>query len=135
MSLSFIIIGTAPTLSQLLDQLLPIGPCAYSRLITYTQQDTAGFIENNNWVMWLLSTVHVHTTKHCIFYRGQQLSPVPHKAGHAAISTFIAYIKVYVETFALYTSTSGMKYHYLYVLCRAKRNKHQSNTHRAVITQ
>jgi hypothetical protein len=85
--------------------------------------------------MCLLSTVHVHTTKHCRFYRGQQLGPVPHKTGHAAISTFIAYIKVCVETFSLHTSTSGIKSHCLYVLCRAKRNKHQSNTYRAVITQ
>jgi len=55
-----------------------IGPCAYSRLITYTQQNTAGFTEDNNWAMCILSTVHVHTTKHRRFYRGQQLSHVPH---------------------------------------------------------
>ena len=59
-----------------------------------------------NWAMCLLSTAHVQTTKHCRFYRGQQLGPVPHNTGHAAISTFIAYIKVYVETFSLHTSTS-----------------------------
>jgi hypothetical protein len=29
------------------------------------------------------------------------LGAVPHKTGHAAISTFIAYIKVCVETFSL----------------------------------
>jgi hypothetical protein len=52
---------------------------------------------------------------------------VTHKTGHAAISTFIAYIKVCVETFSLHTSTSGIKSHCLYVLNRAKRNKHQSN--------
>jgi hypothetical protein len=88
-----------------------------------------------NGAMRLLSTVHVHTTKHCRFYRGQQLGPVPHKTGHAAISTFVAYIKVCVETFSLHTSTSGIKSQYLFVLCRAKRNAHQSNTYRAVITQ
>jgi hypothetical protein len=88
-----------------------------------------------NWAMCLLSTAHVQTTKHCRFYRGQQLGPVPHNTGHAAISTFIAYIKVYVETFSLHTSTSGIKSHYLFVLCRVKRNKHRSNTYRAVITQ
>ena len=88
-----------------------------------------------NWAMCLLSTDHVQTTKHCRFYRGQQLGPVPHNTGHAAISTFIAYIKVYVETFSLHTSTSGIKSHYLFVLCRVKRNKHRSNTYRAVITQ
>lgn len=88
-----------------------MGPCAYSRLFMYTQQNTAGF------------------------NRGQQLGPVPHNTGHAAISTFIAYIKVYVETFSLHTSTSGIKSYYLFVLCRVKRNKHRSNTYRAVITQ
>ena len=40
-----------------LHQLLPIGPCAYSRLLTYKLQNTAGFIEDNNWVPYLITPV------------------------------------------------------------------------------
>jgi hypothetical protein len=58
-------------------------------LVLHSRTDLALIAPNG--AMCLLSTVHVHTTKHCRFYRGQQLGPVPHKTGHAAISTFIIY--------------------------------------------
>jgi len=38
----------------LLDQLFPIGPRAYSRLLKYTQQHTAECTENSNWVPHLI---------------------------------------------------------------------------------